>query len=391
MKSSTWKCFAVVAVGLLGAGQAAWAASNSPESLDEARLDAVAQASPFDEKVPISQPLETMGDAELEEFCRAWDRSMAEGLATGPGSMLGRLIAQDEVAGKTLLRLRYANEAIVDRVVNLYIAECQYNWFYTIRGEEAGLAKPELTPERRALAIGNIERWRSRLDRSRERDGDLLVGVPEQDPARYNGENGMDYRDQLGELAISTLSPRLYDYLWDAGSLGFGDAELRYFSRVRVEETLQHLFTGLIGARPDPAARAVSDYVYRADGHGELPALRAMEYVGSILAQRPELGGRYHDEILAFVARCRPLYWYPEDVIRRSKFSGKDYRMRRAILNVLAHAATSEDVGLAKQLVSEIEGRDETETLDEKRVASGEPPIGDLAKTVVEAIKARSQ
>jgi hypothetical protein len=32
----------VVVLGLLGVGQAAWAASNSPESLDEARLDAVA-------------------------------------------------------------------------------------------------------------------------------------------------------------------------------------------------------------------------------------------------------------------------------------------------------------------------------------------------------------
>jgi hypothetical protein len=42
MRISNWKCFAVVALGLLGAGQAAWAASNSPESLDEARLDAVA-------------------------------------------------------------------------------------------------------------------------------------------------------------------------------------------------------------------------------------------------------------------------------------------------------------------------------------------------------------
>lgn len=42
MKSSNWKCFAVVVLGLLGAGQAAWSASNSPESLDEARLDAVA-------------------------------------------------------------------------------------------------------------------------------------------------------------------------------------------------------------------------------------------------------------------------------------------------------------------------------------------------------------
>lgn len=42
MKSSKWKCLVVVAMGLFGVGQAAWAASNSPESLDEARLGAVA-------------------------------------------------------------------------------------------------------------------------------------------------------------------------------------------------------------------------------------------------------------------------------------------------------------------------------------------------------------
>ena len=42
MKSANWKCLVVVVLGLLGVGQAAWAASNSPESLDEARLDAVA-------------------------------------------------------------------------------------------------------------------------------------------------------------------------------------------------------------------------------------------------------------------------------------------------------------------------------------------------------------
>lgn len=90
MKSSNWKCFAAVALGLLGAGQATWAASNSPESLDEARLDAVTET-PAD-----SFFLETMGESELEEFCRDWDSSMAEGLATGPGGMLGQLIARDK-------------------------------------------------------------------------------------------------------------------------------------------------------------------------------------------------------------------------------------------------------------------------------------------------------
>jgi len=335
--------------------------------------------------------MEIMEDAELEKFCREWDSGMVEGLATGPGNMLGRLIARDEVAGQTILRLRYGNEALVERVVNLYMAEVQYDWLYSIRAEEAGLTKADLTPERRALAIGNIERWRSRLERARERDGDLLVGVPEQDPARQIGENGQDYRDQLGALALSTQSARLYEYLWDSASFAYGAADEAYFSQVRVEETFQHLFTGTIGARPDPAAHAVFDRVYRADGHGELQALRAMEYVGGILKHRPELGEKYHAEILGFVERCRTLYWHPEDVIRRGKFSSQDYRMRRAILNALAHAGKTDDVGLAKQLASEIQGREKTETLDEKRVASGELPIGDLAKTVVDAIKARNQ
>ena len=384
MKSSNWKYFAAVALGLLGVGRVAWSASNSPESLDEARLDAVTET-PAD-----SFFLETMGESELEKFCRDWDSSMAEGLATGPGNMLGRLIARDEVAGQTILRLRYGNEALVERVVNLYMAEVQYDWFYSIRAEEAGLAKADLTPERRALAMGNIERWRSRLERARERDGDLLVGVPEQDPARHMGENGQDYRDQLGALALSTQSPRLYEYLWDAASFTYGAADEAYFSQVRVEETLQHLFTGTIGVRPDPAAHAVFDRVYRADGHGELQALRAMEYVGGILKQRPELGKKYHSEILDFVERCRTLYWYPEDVIRRSKFSHLDYRMRRAILHVLAMAGATDDVTLVKNLASEIVGADQTAKLDDKRVKAGEPPIGDLAKEVVRMIEARN-
>ena len=336
------------------------------------------------------QPLESMGDAELEKFCRDWDGSMAEGLATGPGGLLGQLLVRDEVAGQTVLRLRYENEAIVERVVNLYIAECQYNWTYSIRAEEAGLAKADLTPERRALAIGNIERWRLRLERSRQRDGDLLPGVPEQDRERNMGENGLDYHDQLGSLAISTLSPRLYEYGWDASSFAYGLAEAEYFSQVRVEETLQHLFTGTIGARPDPAAHAVYDYVYRADGHGELQALRAMEYLEGILTQQPEPREKYHDEILAFIACCRPLYWHPEDVIRRSKFSGRDYRMRRAILDVLARAGTTADVPLAKTLASEIAREDSTAGFDAKRVESGELPISDLAREVVDAIKARN-
>lgn len=336
------------------------------------------------------QPLETMRDVELEKFCRDWDSSMAEGLATGPGSMLGRLMARGEVAGKTVLRLRYGNEAIVERVVNLYIAECQYDWHYTLRAEEAGLAKTNLTPERRALAIGNIERWRSRLERSRARDGDLLVGVPEQDPDRHEGESGLDYRDQLGSLAISTLSPRLYEYLWDSGSFTFGPAEVSYFSRVRVEETLQHIFTGTIGARPDPAAHAVFDRVYRADGHGELQALRAMEYLEGILTQQPELGDKYHDEILAFAARSRPIYWHPEDVIRRSKYSNQDYRMRRTILDVLAKVGTADDVPLVGLLASEIVNDETTARYDEKRIGSGDLSIGDLTKEVGDAIKARN-
>jgi hypothetical protein len=334
--------------------------------------------------------LEIMEDAELEKFCREWDSGMVEGLATGPGNMLGRLIARDEVAGQTILRLRYGNEALVERVVNLYMAEVQYDWLYSIRAEEAGLTKADLTPERRALALGNIELWRSRLERARERDGDLLVGVPEQDPARHIGENGQDYRDQLGALALSTQSPRLYEYLWDAASFAYGAAEMAYFSQVRVEETLQHLFTGTIGTRPDPAAHAVFDRVYRADGHGELQALRAMEYIGRILKQRPELGRNYHSEILDFVERCRTLYWYPEDVIRRSKFSSQDYRMRRAILHVLAMAGTTNDVTLVKKLASEIEGTDQTAKLDDKRVKAGESPIGDLAKDVVRMIEVRN-
>jgi hypothetical protein len=336
------------------------------------------------------KPLEIMAGAEFEAFCRDWDNSMAEGLATGPGSMLGRLMARNEVAGKTVLRLRYGNEAIVERVVNLYIAECQYDWFYSIHSEEVGLAKADLTPERRTLAVGNIGRWRSRLERSRERDGDLLVGIPQQDRARNEGESGLDYHDQLGALAISTLSPRLYEYLWDASSFAYGPAEVAYFSRVRVEETLQHCFTGTIGARPDAAAHAVFDRVYRADGQGELQALRAMEYIGGILTLQPELGDKYHDGILAFVERCRPLYWYPDDVIRRGKFSAQDYRMRRAILHVLAKAGRVEDVPLAKELASEIENEESTADFDEKRVKSGELSVGELVKTVVDAIEARN-
>ena len=69
---------------------------------------------------------ETMTAEKEAHFIRDWDNSWSKGLASGPGMLLGQLIEPGNQQASRFMRLRYNNNAIVSRMVKLYIAECQY-------------------------------------------------------------------------------------------------------------------------------------------------------------------------------------------------------------------------------------------------------------------------
>src|SRR5690554_4587540 len=81
----------------------------------------------------------TMPDSELVVFVRDWKAAKEKSLLEDPMNVLGRTITKIEFPdGSYYDVLKFNNQEIVDRVIDLYIAECQRYWTVLIDGIELG-------------------------------------------------------------------------------------------------------------------------------------------------------------------------------------------------------------------------------------------------------------
>src|SRR5690606_14864372 len=105
----------------------------------------------------------TMPDSELVVFVRDWKAAKEKSLLEDPMNVLGRTITKIEFPdGSYYDVLKFNNQEIVDRVIDLYIAECQRYWTVLIDGIELGL-KSEREPARVKWLEANRALTRERL------------------------------------------------------------------------------------------------------------------------------------------------------------------------------------------------------------------------------------
>ena len=328
---------------------------------------------------------ETMPPEVEAQFIREWDASLSKGLATGPGGMLGRVLEVGDRYAPRFMRLRYNNDAIQQRVVNLYIAECQYQLRRDIAAGEGELQQNTISTERREFIESHLDQFKAQLARSLKRDGDLLVGVPMADPGREGGELELDYHDQLGAVAVSTCSPRLYENVWEF-PLGYNEAFPEYFARVNCEETLRHLFHATLGERFGKRFPGVCDRFCRVDTGAAMSVNDAFDTIRRISIRDGRLVVQYHSQVLQLMERCRYMYWHPEDEEFNRRKCIFDYRMRKAMLLILQEIGTEKDIPFAKSLAVDIIPYDYVIDTTILERSDENPPIDELSIRVVEKI-----
>lgn len=349
------------------------------------------------EQWPALEDLETMAPAEEARFIAEWDASFSKGLMNGPGELLGRLAVFPNSEAANFFRMKYNNPALVERVVELYIAELQRRLDHDIKLGEVELNWPETTGEREEFLRSNIARRQAELQRSVAREGNLIQGLPEENRSTdVIGEMGdLDYLEFLETLAVTTFSPRLLDYI---GTFAGGDARLEYHARVEPEGMLKAIFTAT------PSAKLEYDmnyaFLYRSDTGAPLGIEFTFECIEKIAEQNPLLGEKYHDEIINFIKQYGKIYFRAKDLESSRKKHLLDYRQRVRGLNILRRVSISEDIPVVRWLAEDTQLHDVKKytSFDERAQArrEGRPAIvpddiGIIAERVIEEIHRRGK
>jgi hypothetical protein len=223
------------------------------------------------------------------------------------------------VAGSLSYPLKYTNPDIVEQVVRVYIDKVKYERAYTAalrRGDEPPLV-----------------------------DGGTGETVTSEAP--------MDFYMMLGDMAESTLSEALYDYIWDYPH----PSSFRplYLAHVFPERTIARL-TGAQLGRTIRGKHVGADALFVEDAVLGTSVYEALEYLAGIAELHPDIRKSKREALIAFVER-HGLHYAPSDSEQHPGW--RDYRARRAAMRILALAGTREDLPLLEALAHNPPGPDQ--------------------------------
>lgn len=292
---------------------------------------------------------ETLPESELQPLLQEWDAGVNGSLSSDGSQMISRVsqyLREEEYEGWVILR--YNNPEIVDRVVDLYIAEYQRILKALIfRHETADQSNDD--GRTRELHDANYRYNRNLLAASLKRDGQKCAERFVGDPGRVIGVNEIDPMYDLCSVAESTFSPRLYDYVWSAPVKGLW--AYVYLASVLPERMLTDLFSATneewMGIRP-----TYLDILRRREDGAGIELEDAFEVLELMERFHPEAIRSHRAEVIGFLKRYARHYAERETKGRLD--DARDVGLRLKALAVLETLAQPEDIGLVKDLLRDI-------------------------------------
>lgn len=284
--------------------------------------------------------------AMAAEVCRKWDDLIHKDAMRCGELLLPNVSDQCEtgIGRTTVLIMR--GEPIVDRVLKLYVAEYQYTYARRILAFDVAQMDSERSQEQLAISKRNLLRNRRLLQESIDRHGNLHDAYAMSSSNRGIGENEMDYLTELGTVAESTLSTRIYDEVWGEGARG--ELWMYYLANVQPKRTLDLLTTGMVGFVIE-GQKYAEDTLFRADEVGGIFIPEAFELLALICRYHPVLALENAARIRSFI-RDNALH-YAEGK-KEKHLDLLDYKVRSFALEILEGVGSHEDLEFIQRLAT---------------------------------------
>lgn len=231
--------------------------------------------------------------------------------------------------------LRYRNPEIVERVLELYVAEYQRCLVVYCDTLSTSLDSGTGTP-------GQEETWRTRrryyemlLSASRDRDGRLYDEQNTEEKERSIGESEMEYQDLLVDVATTTFSGEIYPYVWSfPHSTG---AHILYFTYVMPDRTIDLLLHARSGFYE--GLRLSDDELYTSLDGGSMSVDDVLKVLASMAERNPGIANKRRSDILELTERYALFY---KDVERGE---ARDYWQRHHALRIISRLGSLETAG----------------------------------------------
>lgn len=317
---------------------------------------------------------EIMPPDDLERLIHRWDSIRPHSLFETPvGSVSTQVKFPDD---SFHFILRYRNDEIVTRVVDLYIAEHQRFLALMIHSAEEALSAGEGTPSQQAAWAKNMEHDRKCLNAligrygKRFNDEHLIE-------RRGEGEAELEYHDLLIPVAESTFSKEIHDCV--IRSPFYSSLREMYLAFVRPDETIDSLLEAQLGIRDGERVSAF-DSLFFADCCGSMSTVQAMTFVHTFVALNEDVANRRRDLLVSLVKQYALVYSKPVPAatgIAKSfhgiRFTANDYDTRVLALQILSKIGGADEVRLVREIAtvapvpdqSTLEGDSEGKTIDQ--------------------------
>jgi hypothetical protein len=329
-----------------------------------------------DTKVASPSPAASMEAAKEAEFCSRWDVLLHSNAMKCGNVMLPELIACCEETRDGLVHiLRYNNAPIVDRVVNLYVAEYQYWLSKPIRTFEESQVSAR-SAEEAAVRTRTYKRNKEQLRQSIERHGNLFRDLPMDTSGRKMGENEADYLDQLATAAELTFDPRIYDEVW--GFPMCGEVHLTYLAKVKPETTIQMLSSATPGFELD-GTKCAPDTLFVPDNGPAISFTAAFGVMQRLCESQPLVAKEHVDAIRGFV-RVHALHYAKQPDMKYLEV--RDFMLRYLALEILQSVGSTADVPLIEKLA---------ENAPEKRPSNSRAGFGNATSIASLAARVRAK
>lgn len=222
-----------------------------------------------------------------------------------PTALLAQWCEPLDIDGQTYYALKYKNPEIRELVVRTYIL--------------ASLREEERSSENKNM-----------IENSSEDSED-------------EGSQG-DF-DLLSDVAESTLSEELYEYIWDFPQRSsFRDLYVAY---VYPDRTVQRLTSATLGRTKDGEYFA-GDYLFFNGVDNGLEIADAFKHIADIVVINDELATARRNEIVTFIDTYAFHYAQQSD---ENSSPWRDFRVRESALKILSHIGEMGDVSLVQKLV----------------------------------------
>lgn len=229
----------------------------------------------------------------------------------------------------------------MDRILSMWRSERQVQGGYPLKYKN-----PEIAEVVVDAYIGAVKAERAYAE-SLQREAPVaeVPAAPDSIVEDENSEDVQDFYDLLGSMAESTLSEKLYDYIWDYPQPS--PYRRLYVASVYPEKTLERLTAATRGRTRDGRTFAL-DSLFTAGAASGISIVNALVHVADIAEVHPELARSNRAVLIPFVDRYA-LFYTTADAGRYSQTW--DYVAREASLRALSVLGGRDELPLIDRIV----------------------------------------